>query len=103
MKPTLSLVMVVDGNDNGAPNRGDSIAFKIDPPDTPWLSIDVIGKQGAEVVYGAQFTKAHGPAAIELASYAWRDGAADLYARLVGPDAKGKTAILAELNFTVGA
>ena len=103
---SLSVVMLIDKNSNGAPNYGDTITFKLTTAATqPHVRVDCY--QGSTWVYTdsvGYFAAYPWPQQFTLtSSNAWPGGAAACTATLwTSPDGI-KTTTLATLKFDVGA
>ena len=95
---TLTLLMVSDGNGNGAPNWGDTITFNV-TSSSAYPTVDVLCYQSGTLVYsaGAGFYPSYpwpGARNMPLSSPSWTGGAADCTAALNGT---------IKLRFTAGA
>jgi hypothetical protein len=96
----LALILVIDRNSDGRPNRGDSITFTISTTQ-PWDQVSVVCSQNGTVVLTAERT-AEEWTPLALTSPTWQAGPADCKATLDQlNDAKGTT--LASTTFTAGA
>ena len=104
---SLTLVMAVDNNGNGAPNWGDTITWTISTTATTQPNVSVTCSQNGTVVYGTEAGYYVGypwpwTQQMKLSSTAWSSGAASCSAKLyyfVGTS----TINLGSTTFNVGA
>ena len=96
----LALMLVVDSNGDGRPNRGDSITFTIATTQM-WDQVSVVCSQNGTEVLRAERT-ADEWSSIALTSPTWSGGAADCRATLDQVN-DTKVTTLASATFTAGA
>lgn len=102
---SLSVVMVIDQNGNGAPNWNDTITFAVHTSATTPV-VNVNCSQGGVGVYTASagfYPSYAWPATYRLSSTMWTSGAASCVATLSNYGSNGKYTKLATLSFAVGA
>ncbi len=104
---SLTLVMVTDNNNNGAPNWGDTITWRISTTATTQPNVSVTCSQNGTVVYGASAGFYDGypwpwTQNMKLSSMSWTGGSASCVAKLYYFSGTNQVN-LGSTSFTAGA